>query len=286
MNAISIINKIFKKISIKINSYFPTIKDNVIKSNMKQTEVEWISLSIATSLFTFFLTIILFTGVLTLAGLQIIESILVAFILSSVISGLTMFGTALYPFVKASGRESSMNKIIPFVSSHMASMATRETPPINYFRMLSKFKEYGEIREEAKSIVRDVEIFGADPISTMRKHANDSPSAEFSEILWGMLSVIESGSDMKDYLYKKNAQIMREYRRKIKGYSKKISLMLEIYMTLIIVGAIFFIIVSSIISAISPGFNTVLIQALVVFVLIPSISISFMVIIKSVSPVK
>ena len=67
--------------------------------------------------------------------------------------------------------------------------------------------------------------------------------------------------------------------------AKKLSLFVEIYMTLIIVGAIFFIIISSIISSLSQGFDTVLIQSFIVFIVFPLVSTGFIIMVKAISPV-
>ena len=77
---------------------------------------------------------------------------------------------------------------------------------------------------------------------------------------------------------------MTEYRRRIRKFSQDLSLIVEIYLTLIITGSIFFIVLSSIISAISPGLETVSIQSFVVFILLPFLSIAFIVLIKTISP--
>jgi hypothetical protein len=79
---------------------------------------------------------------------------------------------------------------------------------------------------------------------------------------------------------------MADYQRKIRKFSQDLSLYIEIYLTLIITGSIFFIILSSIIAVLSAGLETVVIQSFIIFVLLPIFSIMFIVLIKSLSPLE
>jgi hypothetical protein len=58
----------------------------------------------------------------------------------------------------------------------------------------------------------------------------------------------------------------------------------EMYLTLIITGSIFFIVLSSIIASISAGLGTIVIQSMIVFLLLPMISIGFIFLIKAADP--
>ena len=77
---------------------------------------------------------------------------------------------------------------------------------------------------------------------------------------------------------------MADYRRRIRKYSQDLSLYVEMYLTLIITGSIFFIVLSSIISTISAGLGTIMVQTFVVFALLPLLSIAFIILVKSTSP--
>jgi hypothetical protein len=58
----------------------------------------------------------------------------------------------------------------------------------------------------------------------------------------------------------------------------------EIYLTLIIVGSIFFMVLSTIMSAISASGSIVILQFLIVFAFLPVISIGFVYMLKGASP--
>ena len=77
---------------------------------------------------------------------------------------------------------------------------------------------------------------------------------------------------------------MNDYRRRIRKYSQDLSLYVEMYLTLIITGSIFFIVLSSIISSISAGLGTIVIQSLIVFIMLPLISVGFIFLIRAANP--
>ena len=120
--------------------------------------------------------------------------------------------------------------------------------------------------------------------SAIKKRAKTTPSKQFKELLWGINNIYSSGGSVNMYLKGKGNELMADYRRRIKKYSQDLSLFVEVYLTLIIIGAIFFIVLSSIIASISGGAETALIQTFIVFILLPLLSAGFMILIKSISP--
>jgi flagellar protein FlaJ len=122
-------------------------------------------------------------------------------------------------------------------------------------------------------------------ISTaIRRKAKRTPSKHMSDLLYGMTTIMSSGGDLGLYLRGKSNDLMNEHRRNIVRYSQDLSLFVEIYLTLIITGSIFFIVLSSIITAISGGVGIVLMQIFIVLIVMPLISAGFIVLVRSISP--
>jgi archaellum biogenesis protein FlaJ (TadC family) len=183
-------------------------------------------------------------------------------------------------------RENKIRKVLPFSVSYLASIANSKVSGIVLFKTIAQFKEYSEVANEAKNIVRDVEVFGMPLSAAIKNQAKRTPSKDFRELLWGVNSVTVSGGDLGLFLKQKGDELMNDYRRRIRKYAQDLSLFVEVYLTLIITGSIFFIVLSSIISALSGGMGTILIQTFVVFILIPVLSIGFIILIKSISPIE
>ena len=125
-----------------------------------------------------------------------------------------------------------------------------------------------------------------DLLGAIRKTASRTPSEELKELLWGLESILTSGSNVENYLREKSRLFIAEYRRRLEKYSDTLSLIIEVYLTVVIVGSVFFIIMTSLMSIIGGGSNTfmVFLQFLVVFGILPVVSIGFIVLLKVVSP--
>jgi len=129
-----------------------------------------------------------------------------------------------------------------------------------------------------------VELFGMTASSAIKKQARITPSNEFKELLFGINTMLLSGGNLGMFLKEKSEEYMNDYRRRIRKYSQDLSLYVEMYLTLIITGSIFFIVLSSIISSISAGLGTIVIQSLIVFIMLPLISVGFIFLIRSANP--
>ncbi|HLD83589.1 MAG TPA: type II secretion system F family protein [archaeon] len=266
------------------SAYFPDVKENLQKANLKYTLEEWISIAAFITLVTFVVETLTFSFVFGLMGMAPLIAILLSVTLSSSIGGALLFLFYTYPGAIAKSREVKINKALPFAVSYMSSISSANVPLIFFFKTLSEFKEYGEICTDSESIVRDVEALGMPIHSAIKKRAKTTPSKQFKELLWGINNIYSSGGSVNMYLKGKGNELMADYRRRIKKYSQDLSLFVEVYLTLIIIGAIFFIVLSSIIASISGGAETALIQTFIVFILLPLLSAGFMILIKSISP--
>ena len=121
--------------------------------------------------------------------------------------------------------------------------------------------------------------------TAIEKAADRTPSKNLKEVLWGMLSTIKSGGDLGEYLRNKTKALLDEYRRKLYEFSHSLTVYMEVYLTALVIGAIFFIILTSVMSGMAGGsVNLVFLQFIIVFFVIPLISIAFIVVVKTISP--
>ena len=281
---VNLSHRLFGNVSSSLKVYFLDMKEDLQKANITYTLEEYISLALFTVIITFIAEALLLAVIFGFLALDILTSMVLSFTLAGVLSALVFLLFYSYPKAKAKTRESKIKKVLPFSVSYMATVSSAKAPPIVIFDTLSKFKEYGEIAEESKNITRNVSMFGMTFSSAIKKQARRTPSKEFKDLLWGINTVVSSGSDLTFFLKQKSDQMMNEYRRRIRKYSQDLSLFVEIYLTLIITGSIFFVVLSSIMSAFSGGLGTIIIQSFVVFVLLPLLSIAFLIVIRSMSP--
>jgi len=285
MNYVYFSYRLFGDTAKAMKPYFLDIRDDLQRANINFTLEEYLSTAAFTVSLTFFLEAIFLAVIFGFLRFSIPVSLLLSITLSMTISGVVLFLFYTYPATLSKNRENKIKKILPFAVSYLATIASSRLPPIVLFKTLSSFREYGEVTEESKNITRDVEVFGMTFSAAVKKQAKRTPSRDFRELLWGINSILTSGGDMEFFLKQKGEELMGDYRRRIRKYSQDISLFVEIYLTLIITGSIFFIVLSSVISSISGGLGTIVVQSFAIFVLLPLFSIGFILILKSISPI-
>ncbi|TDA33023.1 MAG: hypothetical protein DSO03_01325 [Hadesarchaea archaeon] len=90
---------------------------------------------------------------------------------------------------------------LPHALAFMLAMSKGGVGVIRIFKELSKRKDdYGEICKEANAIVRNVEVFGMSPVQAITDVAETTPSEKFKEFLKTLATVVETGTDLSDFL--------------------------------------------------------------------------------------
>ena len=285
MSYVELSYRFFGNFSRSLKPYFSDIKDDMQKANMSYTLEEYLS----AAFFTVTLTFVVETIFMSFAFGFFIEpllAVILGFMLALGVSGFLFFIFYSYPLATAKSRENKIKKVLPFALAYITTLSSSKAPPFVLFKTLGKFKEYGEVAKESQEIANSVEVFGLSISAAIRREAKMSPSKDFRDILWGINTIIASGGDLTGYLKSRNDELMEDYRRSIRKFSNDLSLYVEVYLTLIITGAIFFVVLSSIIASFSAGIETVVIQSFVVFIVLPLLSVMFIILIKSVSPLE
>ncbi|QQG39790.1 MAG: type II secretion system F family protein [Candidatus Aenigmatarchaeota archaeon] len=268
---------------------FESLKPDLQKANIDMSVREYVSVALMSTLLLFVVELPLIAFIFSfISGFtlmaQILFSITVAVALSGAIFALFFF----YPSMVVSRRKRDIDYTLPFATLYMATTAGSNAPPQTMFRVLAEFGEFGEVSREASKIVRNMDVFGMDLVEAIRRTIEKSPSDDFKELMWGMITTITTGGNMAQYLHERAKAYMQDYRRRLDEFSDRLSTMLEIYLTLIIVGSIFFIVLTAIMSAFGVGGGLieliVVLQFLVIFVGLPLISLGFIYVLKGVSP--
>lgn len=184
-----------------------------------------------------------------------------------------------YPSMKASRRRASIESNMPFAINHMAAVSESGATPYTMFKVLAQFKEYGVISEESEKMVRNVDLFGLDMISAMRQIVSETPSKEFKEFLEGLLTTIQTGGTMSQYLKEQAKDSMLDYRIKREKYTQMVSIYADFYTALLIAAPLILIAILSILSIVGGsvfGLPIDLVIRLGVYILIPLLNVIFL----------
>jgi len=256
--------------------------DVKLKSSMSSyTLKEYLSLALFSVLVVFMVSMVAGSFVVTVVTGGALFSYTFSIIISFLMSGAAFIMFYYYPSIRSKSLQTQIERDLPFAVASMSASASSGSHPVEIFNILSLRK--GVIGDDSRRIYRDVKMFGTDISSAMVKVANRTPSLTWSELLWGMVSTITTGGDLYKYLSDKTRDSMQQYRRMLESYSNQINFYTEIYITLIIVGTLFFIVLSSVMSPLVGG-SILLVQTFLVFFFVPLTSVGFIILLKGLSP--
>lgn len=264
--------------------YFEDLRPQLSKANIGVTLPEYVSMMFFSvgSVFVFSLFLLGSIFAVTMGP----SGVIMAITASLLLSGGTLFGFYLYPSLLIKNRASKIKDSLPFATMYMSTLAGTGTSVAELFSILSDVEEYGEVSKESEKIARDIETFGMDTSEALKRAAERSPSKDFKELMWGINHALTSGGSLRVFLQERADTLMSDYQRRIESYAEQLSLLVEMYITMVIVGSIVFTSMSVVMSSFTSysGENIVLIQMAAVFIGLPLISGMFILLVRGMAP--
>jgi flagellar protein FlaJ len=200
-----------------------------------------------------------------------------------VFGGLTYVAFIMYPGLEAGNRQRNIDASLPYAINYVTSMSTAGITPAEVFRLLGDSPIYGQSAVEARYVAREIDIFGRDLIDALRLVASTTPSKRMKEFLQGSMASISSGGNLTQYFRTKSDQYALENRQTQKMFLDTLGLIAESYVTAMVAGTLFLIILQSIMSVLSGDNKPVFLYA-IVYIMIPLGSIAFVIMISSMTP--
>ncbi len=243
--------RLFGKYADRYSSNFEPVRKAVSESDMKILFRTYVSLIffLSSSGFAagFFASLILFLAVLKA---DFFPSILYSLAASAGVAAAVFAMGYLYPISEAGSRKRSIEANMPFAINHMSAIASSGVPPSVMFRLLTGFGDYGSLSDEAEKIVRNIEAFGLDVVTSIKEVSKRTPSPAFKDFLDGMVSVIETGGSLKSFLKAQSDKALFEYRIKREKYLEVLSTYADFYTAIMIMAPLFLIAILAIMSMI------------------------------------
>lgn len=271
--------------SLYLIDYFESLRPKLSKANIEITLPEYISMILISSLISLLVSIFVIGGLMVLS--MGISGMVIGLALGLVAAVFTTASFYFYPILIVSSRASKIRDTLPFATMYLSTLAGTGTPLPQIFKNLSEVDEYGEVSKEAEKISRDIETFGMDVNEALERAANRTPSEDFKELMWGMNHILTTGGSLREFLKQRSDKLMDDYQRRIEEFAKNLSLLVEMYITVIIVGSIIFTSMSAVISSFSPNMSPNLlvnVQVAAIFFGLPVISGMFIILVDGLSP--
>ncbi|HET6404328.1 MAG TPA: type II secretion system F family protein [Candidatus Thermoplasmatota archaeon] len=187
------------------------------------------------------------------------------------------------PASRAKARAKDIDMRIPYALNYISAMASAGVNIDQVFRSLGEQqKVYGECAREAQAIYRDMAYFGRDSVTAMKRAIDRSPSDKWQEFLQGAITTVTSGGNLQLYFASKAERFMWENRQSQKQFVDLMGLMAETYVTAVVAGPLFLIVMMSIMGMLGGGGPGTL--YLIVYMLLPIANFGFAFALSAMTP--
>ncbi len=186
------------------------------------------------------------------------------------------------PYSRASARKRKINMLLTDSVSFMYALSVGGLNQLEIIEAMAEADDtYDEVAKEFQSIVKETEYFDVDYRTAIRKQALETPSDELSQFLTDMLSIVNSGGDIKSFLEDKKEKHMRTAKQQQELTLETLELFGEMYMTLSLFPLLLIIIM--VVMQMIPGASvTNEMLYMTVYGLIPLTGIGFLVLVSTV----
>jgi len=277
----------FGKLADKYSEHFVDLKQYLIQSDLRILLRTYISLIFLASFFAYFFAVIGMFIIATIFRISLLFTIFLVIVIPIVVAVVTFAFMYFLPISLSIRRRNDIESNLPFAINNMAAIAGSGVPPFTMFKIISQFSEYGEISKEASKIARNIELFGLDEITAIKDVASKTPSPALKDVLEGILTTVQTGGNLKNYLKEEAEKAMFDYRIRRDRYNQNLSVYADLYTALLIAAPLLFIAILSVLSIIGGNVYGIATEDLIrvgVFVLIPLLNIMFLIFLQISQP--
>jgi flagellar protein FlaJ len=195
-----------------------------------------------------------------------------------------MIGFLLIPMSRAGERASNLEREMPFASAYISVMASGGIAPYTSFKRLAQVELMPAMRSEAREIIKDVEIFGIDPLTAIENAAKKNPLDVFKDFLSGYASTVIIGGDIGHFLERKAEDIFKTRAMRVKAAAERLGMLLETFIIVMVLMSLCFYILFSVESIYSTGISTFSGIILYTYLFTPMLSLMFIYLAHSMQP--
>ncbi len=237
----------FKLLSRRVQGllpYFEDLHNQLRKGGVKIAFTAYLSFMVLAAIIAFTIPMIilpfLLPNILRVSFFSI-ENLLLSTMFALLSSVSTFILLYVYPGVKSSNRRVPIELNLPYISSFMTLLSSSNVPPRRIFRSMAKIDTLREVHQEFSNIVRDVEVFGQDLLSSILENVKYLPSKRLQEVLTGYVATIRTGGNPTEYLRISTENIMKEKMVKLDLMLESLSALAEIYIMILVAMPLLFV---------------------------------------------
>jgi len=244
---VNISSRMFSNFSLSLikKGYFRSLERDLQKSNLQFLPRSYISVTVFTTLLSIIFAIVLFfffmffnigaeLPIITLVTESFLERFLKVFWLLFAVPVATFLIMFNYPGMERAAAENRINQELPFATIHMSAISGSMIDPSKIFEIIISTKEYPFIQREFVKLMNEINIYGYDLISALRRSAFNSPSTRLAELFNGIATTITSGGDLPEFFNKRSQSLLLDYRLEREKYARSAETFMDIYISVVI----------------------------------------------------
>ncbi len=213
----------------------------------------------------------------------LIGTVVITLLSLLIFGGITYLIFLLYPGIRSGERRRNIDATLPYAINYVTAMSSAGITPDEVFRLLGESRIYGESAVEARYVARETDFFGKDLLDALRSVSQATPSERMREFLQGAVASISSGSNLTEYFRTKARQYTLENNQQQKTFLETLGLIAESYVTAMVAGMLFLIILQSVMTILSGDANPFFLY-IIIYLIVPFGSIMFVILISSMTP--
>ncbi|MCW3999272.1 MAG: type II secretion system F family protein [Candidatus Bathyarchaeota archaeon] len=181
-----------------------------------------------------YISMMLFTALLSVpvsvaaAAIAVVSGVLPLLILT-MLPLFVVAGFMVVPLNNASDRSIGLERELPFAAAYISIMSSGGIAPYDSFKRLTEINLMPAMSREARDVVKDVEIFGVDPLSALETAAKKTPLDLFKDFLGGYASTVIIGGDIGHFLERKAEDIFKARALRVKAAAERLGMLLETF---------------------------------------------------------
>jgi len=170
-------------------------------------------------------------------------------IIIGILLGIISIGLNLiYPILAATSKRGKIDSNLTAIANFMSVLAASGMPPGSIIRSLARVGDEFHVGEEARLIIRDIELMGLDIRTALKNASNRSPSKRFASLLDGIIATTYVGGDLSSYLREQSEKYKNMKMLAMKNFLDNLGIIAEIYATFLVAAPIMLIVMLSVMS--------------------------------------
>lgn len=189
-----------------------------------------------------------------------LENLLLTTMISFASSVLTFTIMYIYPGIKSNNRKNPIEANLPYVSSFLTLLSSSNVPPRKIFGSITTISTLKMVRQDFSNILRDVEVFGRDLLTSIIDNIKYVPNRRLQEVLSGYVAMIRTGGNPTEYLRIQTDNIIEGRMVRLNLMLERLAALAEIYIMVLVAMPLLFIVLFATLgmlggtSTMDPGF--------------------------------